>query len=134
MPNLNRVFLMGNLTKDPEMRYTTNGAAVCNLGMAINRKYKVKEEMKEDVCFLTVVTWNKSAEACAQYLHKGDPIFVEGRLQSSSWETENKEKRHKLEVVADRVEFLVRGEKKQVQEGPMEGMPTPDPKEEDIPF
>ena len=133
MPNFNRVMLMGNLTKDPELKYTTNGAPVCNLRMAINRKYKNKSgEDKEDVCFCTVVVWNKSAEACGGYLKKGDPIFVEGRLESKEWETESKEKRTKLEVVAERVQFLLG--KKQVDDVPDQGTPTPPASEEDIPF
>ena len=110
MPNFNKVFLMGNLTKDPELRYTAGGAPVCNLRMAINRKYKGKDgSEKEDVCYVTVVTWNKSAEAAGQFLKKGNPLFVEGRLQSKSWETEDKQKRTVLEVVADRIQFLNRG-------------------------
>jgi single-strand DNA-binding protein len=110
MPNFNKVFLMGNLTKDPELRYTASGAAVCNLRMAINRKYKGKDgNEKEDVCYVTVVVWNKTAENAGQYLKKGDPLFAEGRLQSKSWETEDKQKRSILEVVADRIQFLNRG-------------------------
>lgn len=134
MPNFNKVVLMGNLTKDPELRYTAGGAPVANLRMAVNRKWKSGEETKEDVCFVTVVVWKKLAEACAGYLKKGDPIFLEGRLQSAEWETEAKEKRTKLEVVAERVEFLMRGEKKQLaaDEGkPIHSEPVA---EEDIPF
>ena len=125
---------MGNLTKDPEVRYTAGGAPVCNLRMAINRKYKSKEESKEEVCFVTVVAWNKTAEACGGYLKKGDPIFVEGRLQSGEWETESKEKRTKLEVVAERIEFLLG--KKQLDNIPDQGTPEKkdEPAEEDIPF
>ena len=110
MPNLNKVFLMGNLTKDPELRYTAGGAPVANLRMAINRVYQSKTgEKKEDVCFMTVVVWQKQAEAVGEYLKKGDPLFVEGRLQSKSWETEDKQKRTSIEVVAERIQFLNRG-------------------------
>jgi single-strand DNA-binding protein len=110
MPNFNKVFLMGNLTKDPELRYTAGGAPVANLRMAINRVYQSKTgEKKEDVCFVTVVVWQKQAEAVGEYLKKGDPLFVEGRLQSKSWETEDKQKRTTIEVVAERVQFLNRG-------------------------
>jgi single-strand DNA-binding protein len=110
MASFNKVFLIGNLTKDPELRYTPAGSAVTNLRMAINRKYKGKDGAdKEDVCFVTVVVWSKSAEAAGEYLKKGDPLFVEGRLQSKSWETEDKQKRTVLEVVADRIQFLNRG-------------------------
>jgi len=94
MPNFNKVFLMGNLTKDPELRYTAGGAPVANLRMAINRVYKLQSgETKEDTCFVTVVVWRKQAEAVGEHLKKGDPLFVEGRLQSRSWETDDKQKR-----------------------------------------
>ena len=81
MASYNKVLLMGNLTKDPELRYTPAGMAVANLRMAINRKYRTKDqELKEEVCFITAVVWNKQAETCNQYLHKGSSLFVEGRL------------------------------------------------------
>lgn len=135
MPNFNKCFLMGNLTKDVELRYTAGGAPVANIRMAINHKYKSKTgDVKEDVCFVTVVVWNKQAEACAQYVKKGEPIFVEGRLQSKSWETEDKQKRTTMEVVAERIQFL---KGKSADSGPDEGSPetTSAPmSEEDIPF
>lgn len=88
MASLNRVLLIGNLTKDPELRYTPQGTAVVNLRMAVNRKYKSKnQEMKEETCFITVVVWSKQAESCNQYLRKGSPVFIEGILQSRSWRT-----------------------------------------------
>lgn len=134
MPSFNAVMLMGNITRDPEIRYTEKGDAVCNLNMAVNRKYKVKEEMREEVCFVTVVTWRKQAEACGGFLKKGDPVFVYGRLQSRKWETESKEKRTQLEVVAEKVEFLMRGEKKTVVEDAGTPAPETQASEEDIPF
>ncbi len=107
MANLNKVLLIGNLTRDPELRYTPGGTAVANLRMATNRKYKDKTgEMKQDVCFVTVVAWDKQAEVCNQYLHKGSPLFVEGRLQSRSWDGSDGKKRTVLEVRAERVQFL----------------------------
>ena len=76
MASLNKVFLIGNLTRDPELRYTPAGVAVANLGVAVNRRFKDKSgELKEEVCFLTVTVWDKQAEACCQYLQKGRPIF-----------------------------------------------------------
>ncbi len=114
MANLNRVLLIGNLTKDPELRYTPQGTAVVNLRMAINRKYRDKsQEMKEDTCFLTVVVWDKQAETCNQYLRKGSPVFVEGRLQSRSWEDNAGQKRSVVEVRAERVQFLSGGANKE---------------------
>ena len=112
MASLNRVFLMGNLTRDPEIRYTAGGAAVANLGLASNRTYATKTgEKKEEVCYVRVVVWGKQAENCGQYLSKGSAVFVEGRLQSRSWETDDKQKRNTLEVVALSVQFLSRGSK-----------------------
>ncbi len=107
MASYNKVLLMGNLTKDPELRYTPQGAAVANLRMAVNRRYKDKnQELKEEVCFITAVVWNKQAETCNQYLHKGSSVFVEGRLQSRSWEDNTGAKRSVIEVRAERVQFM----------------------------
>lgn len=107
MANLNKVLLIGNLTRDPELRYTPTGVAVANLGLAVNRRFRDKTgELKEDVCFLTVTVWDKQAEACCQYLQKGSPIFVEGVLQSRSWEGNDGQKRTTIDVRAERVQFL----------------------------
>ena len=107
MANLNKVFLIGNLTRDPELRYTPGGTPVANLGLAVNRRFKDSSgELKEEVCFLTVTVWDKQAEACCQYLHKGRPIFVEGVLQSRTWETNDGQKRSAIDVRAERVQFL----------------------------
>jgi len=107
MASYNKVLLMGNLTKDPELRYTPQGTAVANLRMAVNRKYRTKDqELKEEVCFITAVVWNKQAETCNQYLHKGSSLFVEGRLQSRSWEDNTGAKRSVIEVRAERVQFM----------------------------
>jgi single-strand DNA-binding protein len=107
MANLNKVFLIGNLTKDPELRYTPSGVAVANIRLAVNRRFKNKnQELKEETCFITAVVWNKQAEACNQYLHKGSPCFVEGRLQSRSWEDNAGQKRNVIEVRVERVQFL----------------------------
>jgi single-strand DNA-binding protein len=107
MASLNKVLLMGNLTKDPELRYTPQGTAVVNLRLAVNRRYRNKnQELKEETCFVTAVVWNKQAETCNQYLQKGRPVFVEGRLQSRSWEDASGQKRSTIEVQAERVQFL----------------------------
>jgi single-strand DNA-binding protein len=107
MANFNKVLLIGNLTKDPELRYTPQGVAVVNLRMAVNRKFKDKnQEWKDEVCFITAVAWDKQAETCNQYLRKGSPLFVEGRLQSRSWEDNAGQKRSVVEVRAERVQFL----------------------------
>lgn len=107
MASLNKVILVGNLTKDPELRFIPSGQAVANLRMATNRKWKAANgEWKEDVCFVSVVVWGKSAEACGENLTKGSPVLVEGRLQSRNWETEDGQKRSVLEVVSERIQFL----------------------------
>ncbi len=107
MASLNKVFLIGNLTRDPELRYTPSGLAVVNLRLAVNRRYKDRNgENKEDVCFVTVTAWDKQAEVCNQYLQKGKPVFVEGRLQSRSWETSDGQKRNVLDIRAERIQFL----------------------------
>ncbi len=107
MANFNKVFLMGNLTKDPELRYTPQGTAVTNLRMAVNRKFRNKnQELKEETCFINAVVWDKQAESCNQYLKKGSALFVEGRLQSRSWEDNAGQKRSVIEVKAERVQFL----------------------------
>ncbi len=109
MANLNKVLLIGNLTRDPELRYTPSGTAVVNLRMAINRPFRDKSgENKQETCFMTVVAWDKQAEVCNQYLHKGSPLFVEGRLQSRSWDGQDGKKRTVVEVRAERVQFLGR--------------------------
>ena len=107
MANYNKAILMGNLTRDPELRYTPGGTAVVNLRLAINRRYRDRAgEQKEEVCYLTAVVWDKQAELCNQYLHKGSPVFVEGRLQSRSFEDSSGNKRNVLEIRAERVQFL----------------------------
>ena len=107
MANLNKVLLIGNLTRDPELRYTPSGTAVVNLRMAVNRRYKDRMgEMKDETCFITVVAWDRQAEVCNQYLSKGRPVFIEGRLQSRSWENADGQKRSVIEVRAERVQFL----------------------------
>lgn len=105
--SLNKVFLIGNLTRDPELRYIPSGTAVTNFSLAVNRSYKSRTgEMQEDVTFVRIVVWARMAEVCAEYLSKGRPVFVEGRLQTNSWETESGEKRSTMEVVATNVQFL----------------------------
>lgn len=107
MSTLNRVFLMGNLTRDPEVRYTPSGTAVGDLGLAINENYKNKAgETVETTVFVDVEVWSRQAETCAEYLYKGSPVFVEGRLKLDQWTNQQGEKRSKLRVRADRVQFL----------------------------
>jgi len=104
----NKVILVGNLTRDPEVRYTPQGTSVCNFGIAVNRKYKVDDVIKEEVTFINVVVFGKQAETCGQYLSKGRTVLVEGRLQERRWETEDGQKRSRHEVVAHNVRFISR--------------------------
>jgi single-strand DNA-binding protein len=107
MSTLNRVFLMGHLTRDPEVRYTPSQTAVGTLGMAINEKYKNKAgETVEKTVFVDVDVWGRQAETCAEYLYKGSPVFVEGSLKLDQWTNQQGEKRSKLAVSATRVQFL----------------------------
>ena len=131
MASLNKVLLIGNLTRDPELRYIPSGTAVANFGLAVNRVYTQDGERKQDTCFVDIVAWSRTAENCANYLSKGSPVFIEGRLQFRSWETDDGQKRNKLEVVAERVQFLsgrrTEGEPEAEQMGEMEA-------DDDIPF
>ncbi len=107
MASLNCVVLAGNLTRDPELRAIPSGANVLEMGMAINDNYRNKAgETVESTCFVEVVVWGRQAENCAQYLRKGSPVLVEGRLQYDQWENKEGEKRSRLRVVASRVQFL----------------------------
>jgi single-strand DNA-binding protein len=104
--SLNKVLLMGNLTRDPEVKYTPKGTAVCDLGLAINDSYKAQDgTIKETVTYVDVEVWGRTAENCKQYLTKGRPVFVEGQLRLDQWEQDG-QKRSKMKVRADRVQFL----------------------------
>ena len=107
--SFNKVLLLGNLTRDPELRYIPSGQAVTTFTIAVNRSYAASTgEKKEEVSFLRIVVWGKSAENCNEYLKKGSSVFVEGRLQSRSWEAQDGTKRSTVEVVAQSVQFLGR--------------------------
>ena len=104
---MNRVFLLGNLTRDPNLRQVSSGASVAELGLAVNESYKNKSgEQIESTCFTDIVVWGRQAEACGQYLAKGSQVFIEGRLQFDQWQSKEGEKRSKLRVRADRVQFM----------------------------
>ena len=122
MADLNKVILVGRLTRDPEVRYTPSGTAVADLGFAVSDQYRNKAgEMVENTCFVEVVVWGRQAETCGEYLGKGSSALVDGRLQFDQWENQQGEKRSKLRVKADRVQFL--GSPKKVEPGdpPMDG-------------
>lgn len=108
MASYNKVMLIGNLTRDPEVRYTPKGSAVCDIGLAVNRVYSSESgEKVEEVTFVDVVLWSKLAELAGKYLHKGRPVFIEGRLQMDSWEDKQTgQKRTRLRVVGEQMQFL----------------------------
>lgn len=114
MSNFNKVILLGNLTRDVELRHTQGGTAVAKFGMAINRKWSQQGEQKESTCFVDLVAWGKTAELIAQYVKKGSQLFVEGRLEFQSWEGRDGGKRSKLEVVVENFQFV--GGRKEAEE------------------
>lgn len=117
MVTFNKVFLVGNLTRDPELRYTPQGTAVVTLRIAVNRSYKDKSgQTQKDTCFVNIVVWGQMAEVCNKYLQKGRQIFVEGRLQSRSWQDSECKNMSTLEVVAVRVQFMPQAARQDVQE------------------
>jgi len=111
MANFNRVILAGNLTRDPELKYTPKGSAVARIGMAINRTWKSETgEQREEVTFVDVEAWGRQAEVIAQYMKKGRPLLVEGRLKLDQWEDKNThQKQSKLKVVLETFSFLESG-------------------------
>ena len=106
--DLNLTMLCGRLTRDPDLKFTAGGTAVCNLGLAVNRKYKKGDTWESDVCFVDVVVWGKMGEATGNHMKKGSEVLITGRLQFRRWETKEGQKRSKLEVVAERVQFGAR--------------------------
>lgn len=152
MANLNKVFLIGNLTRDPELRYTQSGSAVASFGIAVNREFtsRANGEKKKDVCFVDVDAWGKTGEVINQYLQKGRQIFIEGRLNFRQWEDrQSGQKRSKLSVVVENFQFLDSrgggeggGGKRPSRgpEGPPDGPPPDEPPpdepstDDDIPF
>ncbi len=139
MIEINKVFLAGRLTQDPELRYTPSGVAVTTLRMAVNTTLFPRDgEKKEEVLYINVVVWRKRAEACVQYLRKGSPVFVEGRMQSRQWDTEDGQKRSIIEIQSDRVQFLEWADDRERSSSPGTGGTAeapPGPEEaDDIPF
>lgn len=127
MANYNKVLLIGNLTRDPQLRYTPSQMAVCEFGLAVNRKSRSSSgEQREEVCFVDITAWGKQAETISKYLAKGRQVFVEGRLTLDRWETQDGQKRSKLRVTLEGFQFLDSGRgggARQGTGGP--GGPTP---------
>ncbi len=106
MVNFNKVILIGNLTRDPEVRYTPAGTAVADFRIAVNNRYKQGDELKSEVSYIDIVVFGRQAESCGQYLSKGDGVLIDGRLRERRWDTEDGQKRSKYEVVAQNVRFM----------------------------
>src|SRR3954464_9621016 len=108
MASFNKVILLGNLTRDPEVRYTPKGSAVCDLGLAVNRVYTTDSgEKREEATFVDVTLWGRTAEIAGEYLKKGRPVFIEGRLQLDTWDDKQSgQKRSKLRVVAEGMQLI----------------------------
>lgn len=108
MASFNKIILMGNLTRDPELKYLPSGTAVANFGMAVNRTYTDRQsgEKKEEVCFVDLEAWGRTAETMNEYLQKGRTVLVEGRLRFRTWDTDDGQRRSKHEVVVDRFQFV----------------------------
>lgn len=142
MASFNKVILLGNLTRDPEMRYTPSGTPVASFGLAVNRRYRQGDEQKEEVCFVDISTFGRQAELAGEYLSKGRMALIEGRLQFRSWEDQNGQRRSKLDVVAERINFMPRtgpdgGGSRQSAGGappPYRDDDIPPPQDDDIPF
>lgn len=141
MASVNKVILIGNLGSDPEVRYTASGTAVSNFNIATNEQWNNKEGQKEERTeWHRIVCWGRTAELCSQYLSKGRPVYLEGRLQTREWEDKDGNKRYTTEVVAQTVKFLgSRGETNGMAQAPAmaEGEGVPEPAmavDDDIPF
>lgn len=106
MANFNRVILLGNLTRDPELRVTPKGTSVCQFGLAVNRVYRVGEDTQEETTFVDLEAWGKQAEIISKYVSKGNPLFIEGRLKFDSWESKEGEKRSKLKVIVENMQLM----------------------------
>jgi single-strand DNA-binding protein len=141
MASLNKVILLGNLTRDPELRYTPNGTAVSSFGLAVNRRYRQGDDWKDEVCFIDIVAFSRQAEIAGEYLSKGRLALIEGRLRWRTWESQDGQKRSKHEVVADMIHLMprardegaVRSSPEEVPGGGEE-MDISLPEEDDIPF
>lgn len=148
MASYSKVILLGNLTRDPELRYTPSGTAVASFTLAINHRYRPQSgsenggKYREETSFIDVVAFGRQGETCAEYLSKGQPVLVDGRLSQRRWESQDGQKRNKLEVVASTVRFLPRpgesrGYSRDVDDESPEGLPSSSGSEggeEDIPF
>ncbi|MBG81043.1 MAG: single-stranded DNA-binding protein [Phycisphaerales bacterium] len=134
MPNYNKVMLMGNLTRDIELKYTAGNNAVANLALAVNRRYRANEEMKEETTFVDCEAWGKTAENLSKYLSKGSPVFLEGRLKLDEWQDRDGNRRSKLRVVVESFQFIDGGGRKSTSSSAAPAAAQPTVSDDDIPF
>lgn len=138
MPNLNKVMLMGNLTRDPELKYTQNNTAVTNLGLAVNRKWRNQQgEQQEETTFVDCTAFGRTAEVLNEYLRKGRPVFIEGRLKLDQWQDKEGNNRSKLHAIVESFQFLDGGQKKSERSNEPDYTPPsyhPQDGPEDLPF
>ncbi len=133
MVRFNKVIIAGNLVRDPEIRFLPSGLSVTNFTVAVNHSFRQNEELKEEVSYFDVVVFGRQGENCAEYLAKGRPVLVEGRLRQRRWETEDGKVRSKIEIVAQQVQFLGSPRSESAVVEPVVE-PISDEGEEDIPF
>jgi single-strand DNA-binding protein len=135
MASLNRVCLLGHLTRTPDVHYGPSGTPVATLGLAVNNRIKRGDgNWQDDPCFVDVVAFGHQAEACGEYLNKGDPVLLEGRLQYRTWQDQQGQKRSKHEVIAFRVQFLLKAGPRSEVNDSLPGMAIGTEGEDDIPF
>ena len=134
MPNYNKVMLMGNLTRDIELKYTTGNNAVANLALAVNRRYRANDVMKEETTFVDCEAWGKTAENLSKYLSKGSPVFLEGRLKLDEWQDRDGNRRSKLRVVVESFQFIDAGGRKSTSSPAAPAAAQPTVADDDIPF
>lgn len=132
MPSYNKVILMGNLTRDPELKTISSGTSLCAFGLAVTTKYKGRDGMKEDKCFVDCTCFGKGGETIAQYVKKGMPLFVEGRLRLEQWEAQDGAKRSRHSIMVESFQFLGQPSERQAQ--PRQPQAEYVPPSDDIPF
>jgi len=135
MASLNRVCLLGRLTRNPDVRHSPDGTPVAALGLAVNNRIKRSDgSWQDDPCFVDVVVFGNQAEACAEYLNKGDPVLLEGRLQYRTWQDQQGNKRSKHEVIAFRVQFLLKPSPRSDADDSLLAASVGAEDDEDVPF
>jgi single-strand DNA-binding protein len=131
--SLNKVLLLGHLTRDPDMRYTPSGTPVSSFGLAINRRFRQGDETRDEVCFVDVTVFGRQAEIAGEYLRKGRLVFIEGRLRWHSWDADGGQKRSKLDVVAEAVHLMPRPREDGADRPSADDVPAAD-LDDDVPF